>query len=219
LALQLWSDTGVFPLVNETLIGEDWFGMSLLSGEPVGPASSVGAKRMDSLTDSVCDLWSGWQREAIESASLGPLSDVIARRVRWAWARLDGTERAYTHLLERIPLMVASLGGGSYLCHGDLSVRNLMVDTSRRGSEVLVLDPAAGVGDSLIDLAHWSICSGVGNDGEAIENTLVRIVKRTGVDETRLRSWARISAIVESNLAPPIDNAATRWLVTYGAVR
>lgn len=224
-ALHTWSGTGLLPLPLRgdkaadvaLALSSSIIWMTFVPGSPVGSRSALSAAQVYRLTDAVCDIWCNWQISPVASAAertIGGLETVYSRRVVWARRRCDSevTRRHYWSyldgLVEQVMKLDAEVKNG--LCHGDLSPRNLLVEPGT--GEVHVIDPTPGIVDPLADLAHWAVNSNADLSGQLTEAVLTRIAARADVDVERLRTWAQIAAITESNLAPSARNAATGWL-------
>jgi hypothetical protein len=226
-ALHVWRPTGLLPMPLHYDLDADvalamttsslW--TSFVPGLPLASRITLTPAEVYRLTDAVCDAWRGWQISVIDpvpAAVIGTLDTTYARRVLWARRRCERESqlRPYCDNLDGLVERVINLSAEvpSALCHGDLSPRNLLVEATSTEERVHVIDPAPSIGDPLADLAHWAVNCHADVSGRLTEEVLVRLISRAGVDGARLRAWAEIAAVTESNLAQLPNNPATGWL-------
>lgn len=195
--------------------------LSFLPGESLLSKEELGLPQLINLTDLAHEVWLAGALARPGITTIPDQAFSYARRTTWAKRRLTKSEpRPYAHLLDAVPTVAAGLSSfvAPQLCHGDFSPRNLLVTCSPSGAyyrSAYIIDPCPSFGDPIADLAHWVINAPHDPSGDYTEILINRLVLRHGVDEDRLRAWALLSAIIESNLAVTSSSAATGWLRTH----
>jgi hypothetical protein len=235
--LELWEPCGVFPKpmhsvttgvpLPETGAQPAAFVMSVVQGCPPHSSWIFTKEDVQWLTERACDLWSRWQI-VVPAVRTGPWArvasaeEVFTRKARWCTNRAATSVLPSTHLgnlefARTAAIFLSKNVATPYLCHGDYSSRNLLLDGPINNRPlVTVCDPAAYVGDPLADLGHWLITSNKDDTGLLGQLAFDTIIRTLDVDPIQLYQWAVIAAVFEASLAASPNSTASAWLENFG---
>lgn len=202
-ALRAWHGTRCTPRVTHWDMSSGVFAMERIGGSTARPAVAPGD------VDRFLRLWGSLQ--APDVTGLADLRVNIDLRYVWALDIRDITTVGWrTHQLQTAlgtadQLLIDSPAS---MVHGDLQSHNMLDD----GDTLWALDPMAGAGDPLFDIATW-VC--LQESPFEIDQMVAMVAERAPLDVSRLTSWCAV--IAELDLSPARPGMMKRSLRFLGA--